>query len=51
MPRLNLDSILIEMSWAASWQNQQNNWVPNEDSDQPVPSGQSDQSLRCALNG
>ena len=31
--------------WAATWQNQQNEFVPREDLDQ------SDQSLRCALNG
>ena len=29
--------------WAASWQNQQNDCAPSEDS--------SDQSLRCVLNG
>ena len=44
--------------WAATWQNQQNDCAPSEDSDQPGhppclirASTQPDQSLRCALNG
>ena len=39
-----------ENIWAASWQNQQNHYVPGEDSDQPehLPSLI---SLHCALNG
>ena len=32
--------------WAATWQNQQNECAPREDSDQPGHSP-SDQSLRC----
>ena len=46
------------MIWAASWQNQQSDYAPSEDSDaQSVQSrsawasAQSDQSLRCALSG
>ena len=39
-----------QLKWAASWQNQQNDCAPSEDSDQPghPPSLI---SLRCALNG
>ena len=47
--------ISIICIWATSWQNQQNDCAPSEDSDslgiRPVFSAQSDQSLRCALNG
>ena len=51
------------VTWTASWQNQQNDCEPSEDSDQPGhppslirvrsawASAQSDQSIRCALNG
>ena len=38
-----------KMKWAASWQNQQRGCAPSEDS--AWASAQSDQSLRCALNG
>ena len=39
----------VHSIWAASWQNQQNDRAPSEDSDQPgYP--QSDQSVGPALN-
>ena len=37
-------------NWATSWQNQQNDCAPSEDRS-AWASAQSDQSLRCALNG
>ena len=43
-------SVLCTYNWATSWQNQQNDCAPSEDwSD--CADAQSDQSLRCALNG
>ena len=37
--------------WASTWQNQQRDCAPSEDSDEPGhPSSHADQSLRCALN-
>ena len=39
-------------NWSESWQNQQNDCVPSEDSNQPArAAAQSDQSLGSALNG
>ena len=32
----------LNYNWATTWQNQQSDWAPSEDS-----SAQSDQSLRC----
>ena len=43
-------SKITVIKWAATWQNQQNECAPSEDSDQPGHPP-SDQSLRCALSG
>ena len=39
---------MVKANWATTWQNQQNECAPSEDSDQP--GAQSDQSIRYAIN-
>ena len=48
---LHSSSLFAVAHWATSWQNQQNECAPSEDKMIAWASAQSDQSLRCVLNG